>query len=260
MRHPILATALLGACFLTAAAHPAHAHAHFRDAQPSAGSIAAAPQDLRILFSSGVDVGASQLAITAADGSKPPLPPLAGDPAEPKALTVHLAQPLPPGSYTVAWTAIEAGSGHRTQGTYAFAVAQPGGVLVGRPWARATAPRQETGAAYMTLTSPGGDTLVSASSPVAARAEVHENKMDGTVMRMREVASLPLPAGQALALEPGGYHLMLIGLKQPLQAGQHIPVQLRFARGGTVDVDVTVAANGAAPAMGGMGGMEGHAH
>ena len=89
-----------------------------------------------------------------------------------------------------------------------------------QPWARATAPQQKVGGAYVTLTSPANDALIGGSSPVAGRVEVHEMRMDGTIMRMRELPDgLSLPAGQAVALTPGGFHIMLMDLKQPLVAG-----------------------------------------
>ena len=135
------------------------------------------------------------------------------------------------------------------------AAAQPAGVRADQPWARATAPRQTVGGVYVTLTSPVDDRLLGASSPVAGHAEVHEMTMEGNVMRMRELTGgLRLPAGKAVALAPGGLHLMLVDLKQPLAAGQVIPVQLRFEHAPPVDLQVRVAPVGAQGP-----GME-HAH
>ena len=115
-----------------------------------------------------------------------------------------------------------------------------------QPWARATAPRQDVGAAYMTLTSPVEDRLLGASSPVAGRVEVHEMTMDGGVMRMREMgAGLPLPAGTAVVLAPGGLHVMLVDLKQPLVAGQSVALRLRFRDAPPLDLQVPVAPVGA---------------
>jgi copper(I)-binding protein len=140
------------------------------------------------------------------------------------------------------------------------AVAQPPAVRAEQPWARATAPRQTVGGVYVTLTSPVDDRLLGVSSPVAGHAEVHEMTMNGDVMRMRELADgLKLPAGQAVALTPGGLHVMLGGLQKPLVAGQVIPVQLRFEHAPPLDLQVRVAPVGAqAPGMAGRG-ME-HAH
>lgn len=99
-------------------------------------------------------------------------------------------------------------------------------VQVADPWVRATvAPQQATGA-FMQLTSARPAKVVAASSPLAAVAEIHEMKMDGGVMRMRAVEALALPAGQAVALKPGGYHVMLMGLKAPIPAGERVPLTL----------------------------------
>ncbi|MBC7799385.1 MAG: copper chaperone PCu(A)C [Gemmatimonadaceae bacterium] len=120
-------------------------------------------------------------------------------------------------------------------------------------FARATAPRQTVGAAYMTLTSPAGDRLLSATSPAAARVELHTMTMDGAVMRMRELPDgLPLPAGQPVSLAPGGLHIMLVDLKAPLVAGQMVDVVLRFQNAPAMELRVPVAPVGAQGA--------GHAH
>ncbi len=124
--------------------------------------------------------------------------------------------------------------------------AQPPTMHAEQPWARATAPRQTVGGVYVTLTSPVDDRLLGASSPVAGHAEVHEMTMDGNVMKMRELTDgLKLPAGQAVALTPGGLHMMLMGLQKPLVAGQVIPVQLRFEHAPPLDLQVRVAPVGA---------------
>ena len=124
-------------------------------------------------------------------------------------------------------------------------LAQP--IQVEQPWARATAPQQKMGGAYVTLTAPAGDRLLGARSPVASRVELHELRTEGDVKRMRELADgLALPAGQAVAMSPGGYHLMLVDLKQPLVAGRAIPLQLRFRDAPPVEVQLQVAPVGAA--------------
>jgi copper(I)-binding protein len=105
--------------------------------------------------------------------------------------------------------------------------------------------RQVTGC-YLTLTAPADDTLVSVSSPIAALAQVHESRMESNMMMMRELdAGLPLPAGQAIALAPGGNHIMLMGVSAPLRAGQTVPLRLTFANARPVEV---VAAVGQPPA------------
>ena len=107
----------------------------------------------------------------------------------------------------------------------AFAQA-PSIVEVQAPWVRATVKGQQATGMFATLTAPQGGTLVGARSPVAGTVEVHEMKMDGDVMRMRAVPRLALPAGAAVALKPGSYHVMLMGLKQSLPVGSTVPVTL----------------------------------
>lgn len=130
------------------------------------------------------------------------------------------------------------------------------------PWARATAPQQRVGGVYVTLTSPTGDTLVGATTPAAGRVEIHEMQMQGDVMRMRELPNgLPLPAGQAVVMAPGGHHLMLMDLRGPLVAGRTVPVQLRFRNAPPLEVQATVAPVGAqAPASAQAPGHNGHTH
>jgi periplasmic copper chaperone A len=117
-------------------------------------------------------------------------------------------------------------------------------VTVANPWVRTTVAQQTTSAAYMTITSSQGGKLVDASSPVAASAEVHEMKMDGDMMKMRAVDALALPAGKAVELKPNGYHMMLMGLKAPLKAGDVVPIKLvvEDAKGQRKTVDVKAVA------------------
>jgi copper(I)-binding protein len=128
-------------------------------------------------------------------------------------------------------------------------------VAVGDPWVRATVPQQQASGAFMTLTAPKGAKLVEARSPVAGTVEVHEMKRDGDVMRMRAIEALDLPAGRTVKLEPGGYHVMLMGLKQTLNAGDTVPLTLVFESADrtrqTVEVKAPVrplASGSAAPA------------
>ena len=97
-------------------------------------------------------------------------------------------------------------------------------------WARATVQSQKASGAFMKLTAKNGSRLVSVSSPVAGVAEVHEMKMEGDVMKMRALpgGGLELPAGKAVELKPGGYHVMLMDLKIPLQKDTTIPMTLVF--------------------------------
>ena len=99
-------------------------------------------------------------------------------------------------------------------------------VTVDKPWVRTTVAQQTTTGAFMTLTSAQGGKLVSATSPIATSVEVHEMKMDGSVMKMRPVEALPLPAGKPVELKAGAYHMMLMGLKAPVKAGDVVPITL----------------------------------
>lgn len=99
-------------------------------------------------------------------------------------------------------------------------------VKVDDPWIRATVAPQKATGAFMQLTSAKPAKVVAASSPLADVVEVHEMKMQDGVMKMRAVDALPLPAGQAVALKPGSYHVMLMGLKAPIKAGETVPLTL----------------------------------
>ena len=117
-------------------------------------------------------------------------------------------------------------------------------VTVEAPWARASAPRQEVGAAYLKLRSAMDDRLVSVSTPVATAGQTHEMTMEGGVMRMRELPGIALPAGRTVSLEPGGLHLMLMGLRAPLRVGDTFPLHLTFEHAAPMDVTVTVRSAG----------------
>lgn len=136
------------------------------------------------------------------------------------------------------------------------ALAQAPAVQVEGAWARASVPGQQGTGAFMKLTAAQGARLVGASSPAAGVTEVHEMKLDGDVMRMRAVPVLELPAGTAVELKPGGFHLMLLDLKAPLAKDSTVPLTLTFrdAKGVESKLDLTVpvaaSAPGAAPAHG----------
>jgi copper(I)-binding protein len=101
-------------------------------------------------------------------------------------------------------------------------------VTVSAPWVRGTVQGQKATGAFMQLKSADGAALVAAESPVAGIVEIHEMKMENNVMRMRAIPKLELPAGQAVDLKPGGYHVMLMDLKQPLKQGDSVPIKLKF--------------------------------
>lgn len=113
-------------------------------------------------------------------------------------------------------------------------------VMVHDPVAYETATGMTVGAALMGLHSSIDDTLIAASSPICDHVEIHSMKDDGGIMKMRKEESLALPADKIVKLEPMGYHLMLIGLKEPLKAGTEFPVTLTFTTGKPVTVTVPV--------------------
>ena len=131
------------------------------------------------------------------------------------------------------------------------ALAQPAQLEVNNAWARATAGKADTGVAYVAIQSPTADRLVSLSTPVAKKAELHTMSMQGMVMKMRPLPGLDIPARQPVTLKPGGDHIMLMGLNQPLRAGQTFPLTLDFEKAGSRTVTVTVEKAGAtAPGAG----------
>lgn len=120
-------------------------------------------------------------------------------------------------------------------------------IHVTHAWSRALPPVSENGAAYVTIMNSGhhADKLLGASSPIAQRAELHSHTMEGGVMKMRPVVSIELLPGEKVALKPGGFHVMLMGLKQPLKEGDHFPLTLRFANAAPTTVEVVVQATAA---------------
>lgn len=127
-------------------------------------------------------------------------------------------------------------------------------------WARATVQGQKATGAFMTLTAQSAGRLVAVSSPVAGVAEVHEMKMNGDVMQMRALSNgLELPAGKAVELKPGGYHVMLMDLKLPLQKDTTVPLTLVFkdAKGVETKKELKVPVSQTAPAGAAAGGMHG---
>lgn len=117
-------------------------------------------------------------------------------------------------------------------------------------WARGTVAQQKASGVFAKITSASGGRLVSASSPAAGVVEIHEMAMDGNVMKMRAVPSLDLPAGKTVELKPGGYHVMLLDLKQQLKAGDSVSLSLVVEgadkKRETLEVKVPVRALGAA--------------
>lgn len=119
-------------------------------------------------------------------------------------------------------------------------------------WVRGTVPQQQASGLFAEITSTKGGRLVAVSSPVAAVVEIHEMAMEGNVMRMRALPEgLALPAGKTVTLRPGGYHVMLMGLKQQLKAGEKIPFTLTVEEADktreTINIEAPVRALGAMP-------------
>lgn len=120
---------------------------------------------------------------------------------------------------------------------------QLGSLRISDAWARATVQQQANGAAYVQIENTGkqADKLLRASSPAAQAVELHSMTMDHDIMRMRQLDDLALPAKGTLTMKPGsGAHLMLIGLKQPLQAGQSLNLVLEFEKAGKVTISAKV--------------------
>jgi copper(I)-binding protein len=136
----------------------------------------------------------------------------------------------------------------------------PPPIQVEHAWARATAGK--TGGAFMTIVNTGSadDRLISVATPIAEKAEVHRTIEENGVMKMRPVPEIDVKAGDKAVLQPGGYHVMLMGLATPLKQGTSFPLTLTFVKAGNVTTNVTVQKAGAsAPdAMSGHA-MPGHA-
>ena len=117
-----------------------------------------------------------------------------------------------------------------------------GALQIDHPWSRALPPNAPTGAAYCVSHSQSddADALVSVSSPIAEKAELHTHVMLGEVMKMQQIDSVAVPAGGQAVFAPGGNHVMLFGLKKPLVAGESFPLTLVFEKAGAVDVQVNV--------------------
>ena len=117
----------------------------------------------------------------------------------------------------------------------------PPQISISGAWSRATAAGQSTAAVYLSIANKGGgdDKLLNASTPIG-QATLHSSTMDGGVMRMRPLESLDIPAQSTVQLKPGGTHIMVTGVKQPLIAGSSFPFALHFDRSGDRQINVDV--------------------
>jgi copper(I)-binding protein len=124
----------------------------------------------------------------------------------------------------------------------------PPAISVDGAWARATVPGQMGSAAYLTIHNAGGEDKLLAVTSSGADASLHSTSMDNGVMRMRPLQALDIPAKGTVELKPGGTHVMLMALKQPLQAGATLELDLRFEKSGErkVSAEIRPASAGAA--------------
>lgn len=246
---------------------PTFAHSYLQSASPPVNStVTLAPSQVTIAFTEAVEPRFSTIEVTGpsaqrVDDGEPHL--VAGDT---KRLAIGL-QSLSPGTYTVAWQATSVDT-HKTDGLYHFTVAaaDASDISLEHVWARASAGNATTGAAYLTVTDNGRpDRLVGANTPIAAMTELHETINDNGVMKMRPVPAIALEPGKPVTFMPGGYHVMLMGLQQPLKAGDSFPLTLMFEHAQPITVTVNVEAvggagmdHGAMPGMPGMSDQMGH--
>jgi copper(I)-binding protein len=123
-----------------------------------------------------------------------------------------------------------------------------GSLEIAHPWSRATPPSAPSAGGFLAITNKGTtpDRLVAVRSAASDKAEIHEMKMDGNVMRMRELEKgLEIPPGATVELKPGGLHIMFMGLKAPFAKEARVPITLVFEKAGSIDVNLTVEAMGA---------------
>jgi periplasmic copper chaperone A len=131
-----------------------------------------------------------------------------------------------------------------------------GSIHIAQPWSRATPKGAKAGAGYMTITNKGTtpDKVSCVSDDASAQSEIHSMTMEGGIMKMRPVeGGLEIKPGETITLKPGGFHVMFVDLKHPLERGNKVKVTLKFDSAGTVDVEYQVVAIGA-PAPGAAAG------
>ncbi|MEI7531080.1 MAG: copper chaperone PCu(A)C [Betaproteobacteria bacterium] len=121
-------------------------------------------------------------------------------------------------------------------------VAVNGNIQVGNTFIRGTVSGQTATGGFLVITNSGSvsDKLIGVSSSTMGELEIHEMKMEGNRMLMREISALEIPAKSKVELKPGGYHLMITGLKKPLQEGEILPIRLKFEKAGELTVDFPV--------------------
>ena len=115
-------------------------------------------------------------------------------------------------------------------------------IKIENAYTRATMPGQQVAGGFMKIENKGNsvDQLLSASSPASDEVQLHEMAMEGNVMKMRQVKDISVPAGGSVELKPGGLHLMFMSIKAPFSAGDTVPVKLKFAKAGDVELKMPV--------------------
>lgn len=127
--------------------------------------------------------------------------------------------------------------------------AKVGNITIDGAYTRATVQGQKVAGGFMKIAAQGSsDQLISGSSPVAEEVQLHTMSMEDNVMKMRQVNAIDIPANGAVELKPGGLHIMFMGIKSPLTAGTMVPVKLKFAKAGEVEVKLPVNAMTEMPA------------
>ena len=256
-------TVMLTTAILVASAATPFAHAWLRSATPPVDStVILTPSEVTIAFTGATEPSFGTIQITGDGAGRV-------DDAQPRQASGDASRlsfglrNIKPGMYTVAWHATSVDI-HQTDGTYRFTVADTdqSGISFDHVWARPTPGAATTGVTYFTVIDKGQpDRLVGVSSPVAAAAELHETANDNGVMKMRPVQSVALAPGKPVMFKPGGYHVMLMGLKNPLKAGDSFPLTLTFEHAQPITVTAKVEAAGTAVMghgdMPGMPGMKG---
>jgi copper(I)-binding protein len=252
-------TLILAGPILAASMGAAFPHSYPRSAIPPVNStVTLPPREVTIILSEAVEPRFSAIEVSDSDARRV-------DDGKPHAtsgdgtrLSVGL-RTLPPGTYIVAWHATSVDT-YQTAGSYRFTVAAAGvpGIGLEHVWARPIAGSAATAAVYFTVTNKSQpDRLTGVSTPIAAGAELHETINDNGVMKMRPVQSIALDPGKPVTFKPGGYHVMLTGMKGALKAGDSFPLTLTFEHAQLITETVKVDAAGSAAAMGAHGGMDG---
>ena len=153
-----------------------------------------------------------------------------------------------------------------TAATLVSTAAAAADIKVEKPWARASAGMAKAGAAFLSIHNSGAaaDRLVGAKADVSKKVELHTHIKESDLMKMRQVEAIDVPAGETVMLQPGGNHVMFMGLNGPFKEGEYFPLTLVFEKAGEVTVDVAVQGAGAKGMehnqMHDHGGMKGHQH